>query len=172
MWSLSEIAPRKQKTKQNRYIIKFRPQDLACYLLDVDISWEPNFRIPDLGLEAPDNQAVRQSPPSVPALLRLEDYHLDPGLEREDPHFFKMLLAFFSYFSFSFVILMNNLSSKLPVTPKEKSSSTKGKNDFWKMVGWIFHIPKSFSHDPLAFSRHMSLKLSWHFDNQLDSKDF
>lgn len=159
MWSLSKVALRKNKNKKQVYY-KFRPQDLACYLLGVDISWEPNFRIPDLGLEAPDNQAVRQSPPSVPALLRLEDYHLDPRLGREDPLFFKMLLAFFLYFSFSFVILMSNLSSKLHVTPKEKSSSMKGKNYLWKMVGWIFHIPKSFSHDPLPFPRCMSLDLS------------
>lgn len=30
-------------------------------------------------LEATDNQAVRQSPPLVPAVLRLENYHLDHG---------------------------------------------------------------------------------------------
>lgn len=49
----------------------------------------------------------------------LENYRLAPGAEREDPCFFKMLLVFFLYFCLSFVILMDNLTTKSPVTRKE-----------------------------------------------------
>lgn len=69
-------------------------------------------------------------------------------------HFFKMLLVFF----FSFVILMNNLSSKSPVTPKGKKHERR--NYSWKMVVWIFHIPYPFSPAPSAFLRRMSLDLN------------
>lgn len=57
--------------------------------------------------------------PRCPLCDSLENYRLAPGAEREDPCFFKMLLVFFLYFCLSFVILMDNLTTKSPVTRKE-----------------------------------------------------
>lgn len=112
----------------------------------------PNTRSP---LEATDNQAVRQSPPSVPAMPRFRELPFASGAGREDPCFFKMLMALFLYFCFSFVILVD----KFRVTCDSKRNSTKGKNFWWKAAFSIFHAPWPSSRAPLA-PRHTPLDLS------------
>lgn len=121
-------------------------------LLSVEILWEPNCRVPDL-ISRP-RQSGRQTIIWVPTLGRLQNYHFVPGSQR--------ILAFLQdavgLFFFSFVILMNNLSSKSPVTHKGKKHERR--NYSWKMVVWIFHMPYPFSPAPLAFLRRMSLDLN------------
>lgn len=107
-------------------------------------------------LEAPDNQAVRQSAPWVPTLFRLENYHLVP--DQKENIGFSSGYCWSSYIFLSFVILMNNLSSRAPVTPKGKKQERQKlflKNDCLNFPHTILFLTC-----PSAFSRYMSLDLS------------
>lgn len=93
-----------------------------------------------------------------PPCCGLENYHLAPQAGREDPCFFKMLLVLSLYFCFSFVILMDKLSSKS--RDSKRNSSMKGKNYQWKTAVSVFHAPQPSSRAPWGPYRHTPLDLS------------
>ena len=137
------------------YNIKFRPRDLAFYSVqkfhENQIS---THQISPRGRGQSGHQTI-----ATFGVRRVEvsEYQLDPGAKGEDLRFFKMLLVCFLYFCFSFVILISHFSSESPVTPKGKRQQRERQKLFLKksLFEFTMYYTYSFSHAPVAFSRHV-----------------